>query len=215
MKKIPILLLVLTAAFIFSTKVLHAQESDRKKKENFLKRVSVGGYLGFQIGTVASVIVSPEIKFRIVDQLYGGVGFTYEYNHFKNYYYDTQTNEYLNFNLNTFGGRIFTRYYLASIFHNFLGNIFAHIEYEYLTYSWPYVLDKNGTIEDPYSYLTGNKYSKGKQIIEINSLFVGGGYKQPVTDNMYIDLLILFNLNDSYYSPYSNPLFRLGFGYQF
>jgi hypothetical protein len=52
----------------------------------------------------------------------------------------------------------------------------------------------------------------GSQMIELNSIFVGGGYRQPVSNRVAIDLLILFNLNDSYNSPYSNPIFRLGVG---
>jgi hypothetical protein len=52
----------------------------------------------------------------------------------------------------------------------------------------------------------------GKEKVEINSLFVGGGYRQPISNRVAMDLLILFNLNDSYNSPYSNPIFRLGVG---
>ncbi|HTX88827.1 MAG TPA: hypothetical protein VMC08_07560 [Bacteroidales bacterium] len=207
--KILILLLLLMLAFPPGAR---SQESDKSKKDKFWHRVSVGGNLGFQFGSVAGIVITPEVKVRIVDQLYGGLGFTYEYNHFKNYYYDTKSQQYLDFNLNIFGGRIFFRYYLASIFNNFLGNIFAHVEYEYLTYTWPYVVDNNGNIVD---YTNTVKYSKGRQVIEVNSLFVGAGYKQPLSNKVYLDLLILFNLNETYYSPYSNPLFRLGFGYQF
>jgi hypothetical protein len=211
MKRNVAIVLAILAFIISFQSLTHAQEADKKKTEKIWRRMSVSGYLGFQFGSVASIIVTPEIKMRIFDQLYGGLGFTYEYNHFKNYYIDTRTNEFLNFNLNIYGGRIFLRYYLASIFSNFLGNIFAHVEYEYLTYNRPYIYDpKNGYIQDPYN----NRFVPGKQIIEVSSLFVGAGYKQPIGGRTYIDLLILFNLNDTYYSPYSNPLFRLGFGYQ-
>jgi hypothetical protein len=52
----------------------------------------------------------------------------------------------------------------------------------------------------------------GRSIVEVNSFFVGGGYRQPVSNRVAIDFLLLFNLNDSYNSPYSNPIFRLGVG---
>ena len=100
------------------------------------------------------------------------------------------------------------RYYLASIFDGFLGNLFAHVEYEYLTYNRPYTNSMGGNIYDPY----GNQYMPGKTVVQVNSIFVGGGYRQPVTNRIGLDFMILFNLNDSYNSPYSNPIFRMGVG---
>jgi hypothetical protein len=185
-----------------------AQESTATKSHDFWHRVVVGGNIGLQIGDVTGIIISPEVAVRLVDQLYGGLGFTYQYSSFKNYYYDTKTNQYLNFKQNTYGGKIFFRYYLSSLFDNFLGNFFAHVEYEYLTYTRPYTFNPNGPILDPYA----NAYSYGNEHVEINSLFVGGGYHQPVGGRVFLDFLILYNLNDSYNSPYSNPLFRVGFG---
>jgi hypothetical protein len=185
-----------------------AQESASAKKNDFWSRVIVGGNIGFQIGDITGVNVSPEIAVRLIDQLYGGLGFTYQYTSYKNYYYDTKSQQYLNFTMSTYGGRIFFRYYLASLFDSFLGNIFLHTEYEYLTYTRPYTYDPYGSIIDPYN----NGYRQGHELIEVNSLFVGGGYHQPVSGKVFMDLLILYNLNDSYNSPYSNPLFRIGVG---
>lgn len=207
-RKILFLIILIAVSIGLPTSSI-AQESSFTKPKDFWHRISVGGNLGFQFGSVSGIIISPEVMVRIVDQLYGGLGFTYEYNKFRNYYFDTTNNQYLNFTLNIYGGRIFCRYYLSSIFDNFLGNLFVHAEYEYLTYTRPYVYDPTGSIIDPF---TGLSYSRGKQIIEVNSLFIGGGYRQPVGGRVFLDLMILYNLNDSYDSPYSNPLFRVGFG---
>ena len=187
-----------------------SQESTKTKTHAFWHRVSIGGNLGFQFGSVTGIVLSPEIKIRVVDQLHVGIGFNYEYLRYKDYYYNPSTDEYLDFKSNVYGGRLFARYYLYSLFDNALGNIFAHIEYEYLTYSRPYVLSQppDGSILDPY----GNWYRPGKQIMEFNSVFVGGGYSQSLGGRVSLDLMILFNLNDSYMSPYSNPIFRIGFG---
>ena len=185
-----------------------SQQANPIKKSDFWSRIIVGGNLGFQFGDVAGVNVSPEAAIRLVDQLYGGLGFTYQYSSYKNYYFDTKNNQYLNFTMNVYGGKIFFRYYLSSIFDNFLGNLFVHTEYEYLTYTRPYTYNPTGSILDPYA----NAYSPGKERIEVNSLFVGGGYHQPIGGRVFMDLLILYNLNDSYNSPYSNPVFRVGFG---
>jgi hypothetical protein len=187
-----------------------AQQSAQQKKDNFWQRVSVGGYLSLSVGSVTGIIVSPEASVRIVDQLYGGLGFTYQYYWYKDYYADTksQPTEYLNYSASVYGGRIFGRYYLRSLLDNFLGNLFAHAEYEYLYYVRPYKYDPKGNIVDPYL----NHFSKGKDVDEINSIFVGGGYSQPLGGRAYLDILILFNLNDTPNSPYSNPVFRIGFG---
>ena len=190
---------------------LHSQESTQQKTREFWRRVSVGGNFGFQFGSVTGIVVSPEVRIRAVDQLYFGLGFTYQYLRYKDYYYDIINKDYIDFKSNVYGGRIFTRYYLSSLFDNALGNIFAHLEYEYLTYTRPYISagpPPDGSIADPYGYW----YRPGKQRMEFNSVFVGGGYSQPLGGKAFIEFMLLFNLNDSYMSPYSNPIFRLGFG---
>jgi hypothetical protein len=195
--------------FLCCTLHSSAQDQPQARKSDFWNRISLGGNVGFQFGSVTSIIVAPEAMLRVVDQFYVGVGFTYQYSHYKDYYFNTHDTSYMNFSMNVYGGRIFLRYYLSSLFDNFLGNIFLHTEYEYLTYTRPYQYNPvSGYIYDPYY----NAYTPGNEIIEVNSLFIGGGYKQPIGGKAYIDLMILYNLNDSYSSPYSNPLFRLGFG---
>ena len=201
-----LLITLVVSSFSF---VSYSQEPAKQKAADFWHRVSVGGYVSLQIGNVTGIVVSPEASVRLVDQLYGGLGFTYQYYWYKNYYYytDRPNIEYLNYSASVYGGRIFFRYYLRSLLDNFLGNIFAHTEYEYLYYTRPFKLDPHGNITDGY-----NLYSKGTSAIEINSIFVGGGYEQPIGGRAYLDLMVLFNLNDSYNSPYSNPVIRVGFG---
>jgi hypothetical protein len=138
------------------------------------------------------------------------VGFSYDYLEAKQYFLDDTTQQFLNFKANVYGGRIFARYYLRSLFDNFLGNFFAHAEYEYLYYTRPYTQDLTGNIIDPY----GNTYRRGKDVQEINSLFVGVGYEQPFTERVFMDIMVLYNINETYASPYSNPVFRLGFGFR-
>ena len=185
------------------------QESAKQKSDDFWHRVSLGGYVSFQVGNVTGIVVSPEAQVRLVDQLYGGLGLSYQYYWYKNYYWyiDRPATEFLNYSASVYGGRIFLRYYLRSLFTNFIGNVFAHTEYEYLYYTSPIKEDPNGNLTDGYRL-----YSKGKKTMGITSLFVGGGYSQPVGGRAFIDIMILFNLNDTYNSPYTNPVFRIGFG---
>jgi len=177
-------------------------------KDNFWRRMAVGGNVGFQFGTVTGIMLSPEVRVRTVDQLYVGLGFTYQYFLYRDYYWDDVNKNYLDFSSNVYGGRIYLRYYLRSIFSNWLGNIFAHAEYEYLAYVEPYHYDPLGRIYDPYN----NRLSPGNTTISYNSVLVGAGYSQPIGGRVFMDVILLFNLNNSYYSPYSNPVFRIGVG---
>jgi hypothetical protein len=86
---------------------------------------------------------------------------------------------------NITGIGIFAQY---DIFKNILG----HVEYEYLHYS-----TKASTSTDKLKY-------------DISSLFVGGGYRQPISNKASLYLLVLWNLNDTPDSPYTNPVFRAG-----
>jgi hypothetical protein len=186
------------------------QQSQQKKKNDFWSRVSVGGNFGLQFGSVTSIDVSPEVMVRVADQFHLGLGFSYDYMQAKNYFYDTTDAKYIAFRANVYGGRIFARYYLRSLFDNFLGNIFGHVEYEYLYYTRPYKQDPSGSIFDPYGY----SYKRGTDVLEISNLYVGLGYEQPLGEKAFMDIMVLYNMNQTYNSPYSNPVFRLGFGFR-
>ncbi len=84
------------------------------------------------------------------------------------------------------GGSIFTR-------ANIILNIFAQAEYEYLAY------------KTNYFSLSGSD-----QWISEWGLLVGGGYRQRLGLNSYIFALILYNLNETKYTPYENPVVRIG-----
>jgi len=185
--------------------------SNSKNPNSFWRRLSVGGQIGFQFGTVTGIVVSPDIKIRTIDQLFVGVRLMYEYYNYRDYYFDTRNGELIDNSSNVFGGGLYLRYYLRSLFSSFFGNFFAHVEYEYLFYTQPYVQSAPppvGYILDPYNYW----YVDGKQNIGINTFFVGGGYSQPISGRAFLDFMILFNLNDSYNSPYTNPIIRIGVG---
>ena len=196
----------------FAQDTIPSLSSKPQRPDNFWRRVSVGGNLGFQFGSVTGINISPEVRIRTIDQLHLGIRFIYQYYNYKNYYVDTRSGDYIDFSSSVYGGGLYLRYYLSSIFDSFLGNIFAHVEYEYLTYSLPFVQSPYPPYGNGYIWDGNQFYVPGKQTIRINSIFVGGGYRQPLSNRVSMDLMILFNLNDSYNSPYTNPIFRLGVG---
>lgn len=100
-------------------------------------------------------------------------------------YYSYQYYGYGKVSTNVFGGSVFSRYFIFE-------NVFAHVEYETLSY--------NTKEPNQSSYMQ-----------QINSFFVGGGYNQRIGGNSAMYVLILWNLNDTPYSPYVNPIIRIGF----
>ena len=48
----------------------------------------------------------------------------------------------------------------------------------------------------------------------ISSLFLGVGYEQPISERAFMDIMVLYNINETYLSPYTNPVFRIGFGFR-
>ncbi len=52
-----------------------------------------------------------------------------------------------------------------------------------------------------------------KDRVLIHSVFVGVGYRQYFGPSSSSWIMLLYNLNETIESPYSNPLFRVGFGF--
>ncbi len=88
-------------------------------------------------------------------------------------------------NLNHYGASLFARYV-------FWKGLFGQAEYEALN------LDYGG----------GDRRW-------INSLFIGGGYLQNIGGRGFASFAILFNVLENEYSPYTNPIIRIGFGVGF
>lgn len=89
------------------------------------------------------------------------------------------------YSTNIYGGSVFARFFI-------LENLFAHTELEKL-------------------YLrTSDRYKR-----DLTNIYVGGGYNQRLGGNAFANILVLYNLNQSPYSPYSNPIIRAGIGMGF
>jgi len=91
---------------------------------------------------------------------------------------------------NDYGGSLFGRY-------RFLDFLFGHVEYEVLNV-------------DISLYNDPQRESR-----IINSLFIGGGLFQTMGGRGFATIAILYNVLETEYSPYSNPVIRIGFGVGF
>lgn len=89
-----------------------------------------------------------------------------------------------NFSTTIVGGSVFGRYLITD-------EIFAHAEYEVI----------NGRFD-----------RMREESFNVHSLFVGGGYIQSFGDRFFSGIMLLYNINESIYSPYRNPIIRVTFG---
>ncbi len=94
-----------------------------------------------------------------------------------------------NLSTNNYGAKIFARYFL-------LPNIYAQTELENLNLKF--------FERDPTGKIVGNRRN-------VQSLFIGGGYRQMIGRLGGIDFQLLYNINQNRFSPYQNPLIRIGF----
>lgn len=101
-----------------------------------------------------------------------------------NYIYYKVTNP--DYSSSIYGGGLFGRYFVIE-------NLYLHSEYEVLNMEVP------------------NIYGSGYRRTNVTSVLVGGGYRQWMSDRAGVDLMLLWNINQSIYSPYSNPIIRMGF----
>lgn len=160
-------------------------------KQDFSDRLVFGGGLGLQFGTITFIDVSPVIGYKITKRLESGIGITYKYYKYNDFYKNLTTGEKIDLKSNMFGGSIYSRYYI-------LENLFAHAEFERLRYNFEDIYESGGQIirEDRHDY--------------INSLFVGGGLRQRIFANGSLFIMALWNLTEEPNTPYNNPVIRMG-----
>jgi hypothetical protein len=96
-------------------------------------------------------------------------------------YYHYRNGSY-DFETNVYGGRVFGRYH-------FTDYLFAHVEYEYLN-------------------LEAFDYNRRR--VDVGSLLAGGGYIQRFSARSGVTAMILYNFTESAYTPYQNPIIRIG-----
>jgi len=179
---------------------LPAAGQDENEESASHNRLFWGGNFGVQLGTITNIELSPLLGYNITPSLSAGAGFRYEFikSSVKNYSFS-------NYQTNIYGASLFTRYMLfkdlsESTGLRITGSLFAHAEYEVLSLEKKY-------FEVPQTQ------EEGRFLIE--SVLIGGGIYQPVGPKAGIVLMLLWNINESASSPYTNPIMRLGYLHYF
>ena len=171
---------ILFNTLFFLSLLAYSQNSSPRGFSN--DKLFTGGGLGLQIGEVTLIDISPHIGYFFTERIALGIGASYQYYAINSKYYKYSTDIY--------GGRVFSRYYI-------LEELFAHGEYEYLNYE--------AALIDPYGYFTG-----GTDRVGVDNVLLGGGYRQNIGGNSWINLMVLWNVNETVYTLYSNPIIRMG-----
>jgi len=188
------LVLVFFSLSIFFLNSLYSQDTIRppqKPRHNdILSRMDFGGYFGAQFGDITLIDIAPLVSYRVTEKFHAGLGITYQFYKDSRYYPDYKTNSY--------GGSIFGRYFIWR-------DLFGHFEYAPLNVNYyDYYYDNNG------SYIYREKGS-----VWVHDVLLGGGYRQWMGQKAFMSLMFLWNVNETYFSPYRNPIIRIGFGVGF
>lgn len=155
--------------------------------------------LWLSFGTTTYIEVSPMVGYHPIDRLAVGLGPHYIYQSHK----ATPTFPYA-YQTHSYGLKGFARFYVITNAEEWLpirlfSELFVHAEYEGLSLEKAYYVP-------PYT-------EDGRYIYR--GLFLGGGLSQRIGMFSSVSLTVLWDVNESSISPYSNPIFRIGFNAYF
>jgi hypothetical protein len=149
-----------------------------------------GGSFGLQFGTLTNIQVSPVVGLWVLPRLAVAAGPNFTY--YK--YYDEETTMY--------GGKFYTQFVVLQDLSNILPvglhtGIFLHLEDELLN------LESAYWQVAPY---TSERFT-------VNTILLGGGMSQQLGQRSFMNIIVLWALQDPGYAIYSNPEIRLSFNF--
>ena len=154
-----------------------------------------GGHVSFNHGRSFTMgELAPAAGYFFSESLLVGVNAYYIYygseGEFENYRYKSESN--------FVGTGLFSRYYFQNEKVDFFNRLFAHAEYEYLLGDEKYIEN-----DEPAEILEFDNHS----------ISAGLGCQHNFNEKVGISATILWNisLSNSNYSPYQNPIVRIGF----
>ena len=187
MRKTALLLLLL--AFHLSLIAQEEESNGRKGKFFLIPEI----WLSF--GSSTYIDLAPMVGYHVLDRLALGLGPHYIYQS-----YNSKSSTVNDYSTHSYGLKGFVRFSLITNAEDFLpinlfSELFVHFEYEGLSLEEAYYVP-------PY---TGD----GRYIYQ--GILLGGGLSQRVGMYNSVSFTVLWDLNQMTISPYSNPIFRIGF----
>jgi hypothetical protein len=174
---------------VFLSLSVNAQYGIVEEKNAWHENFRFGGGFGLRFGTITQIDLSPRIEFIATERWSFGVGGTYLYYNNKAYFYKTSI----------YGFNAFTDFAIINDLSSVLpiGSgtaLLLHAEANYLN------LDPD---------MDFGAIPPRTERFWIWQPMIGGGLKVPAGKRAYLLVLVLYNLNDLPYSPYSNPTINL------
>lgn len=191
MKKLFLIIIVLTTILLFP-QLLSAQYENTSGQEGSVQKHKTTGYKPsrwFTGGMLGAGFSSYSSYVQVAPIIGYKVTPAFHVGSRITYIYEGFKDNYTGrkYNLHNYGASLFTRYALFKF-------LFLQAEYEVLSVPvFPYEGERRA----------------------VNSFFVGGGIMQNFGGSGFATISILYNVLDDQYSPYSNPLIRIGFGVGF
>lgn len=155
--------------------------------------------LGLWLGNYTHIEVAPVVGYHLTDRLSVGGGGHYMYYRNRDFYSSAVSHTHI------YGVKAFSRISVIRDAASFLpfylfDELFLHGEYERMNLDNRYFNFPNLPLD---------------QRFWTDYLFVGFGIAQRVGQFSSYSILLLWNLNDAYYSLYSNPTYRVGLNLYF
>jgi hypothetical protein len=181
---------ILTLVFLFfliPVSVIFSQNR-REEPPPLRERMFFGGNLGLQFGTITNIQISPIVGLWVQPRVIVAAGPNFTY------YQDPYDKTMI------YGGKFYTEFFLIRDLSSVLPmggrtGIFIHLEDELLS------------LESDY---WANQYTTAERFT-INTVLLGGGISQQIGSRAYMNFMVLWALNESIYTVYSNPEIRVSF----
>lgn len=203
MKKRPDIFLLLFVALL-SCSALYGQADISYKEMGEFKESRTGMFylvpeIGLWFGSYTNIEVAPQLAYHLTDRLSVGVGPHYSYFQNNNPYSPAQ------FSTHIWGIKSFSRFSVIRDAPEILpfylfDELFAHFEYELTSL-------ENQYFNAPTYPAEGRFWA--------DHFYVGAGISQRTRGYTSYTILLLWNLNDSFNSLYSNPNYRIGLSIYF
>jgi hypothetical protein len=211
MKRILLLLLICTGftasaqeVYTSSGKPSNAKKRVQKEKGFDPSKLIFGGGLQLGFGNITSISVSPIVGYRLTDNLAVGIGLGYQYLKIKDYFpiEDASTGQVYLFDYKSsiISTSVWSRYLITP-------SIFANVEYEHNFMSF-----------QDYRYSpTGSGAIEGYKVkYQAPCLLLGAGWRQEISDNASMFIMVMYDVIQDKYSPYKDRIMpRVGFNIGF
>jgi len=152
--------------------------------------------LWLSFGSRTYIELGPLVGYHVNDRLSVGLGPHYIYQSQK----ASPAYPYA-YNTHSYGIKSFARFALITNADQFLpiklfSDLFVHVEYEALSLESAYYTPPGSSDNSRFIY---------------HAMLVGGGFNQRVGMYNSVSFMVLWDVNSNSSSPYSNPIFRIGF----